>query len=208
MTSPIFYPVKHPKARLLFAHGAGAGMDHPFMTSVAQGLTQHHYEVVLFEFPYMQKRREDGKKRLPDRSPVLEAYWHKMLEEHRTDLPMFIMGKSMGGRIASIIADDTDTAGVICLGFPFHPPGKPEKLKSTHLMNIQTPTLILQGERDTFGNRSEVSGYVLSKQVDLVFIDDGDHSFKPRKSSGFSEAGNLAAACHQINTFITERLNQ
>lgn len=206
MTSSIFYSTETPKARLLFAHGAGAGMDHPFMQAIAEGLTPYAYEVLLFEFPYMQKRREDGKKRLPDRAPVLEAYWHQMLTEYRNDLPLFIMGKSMGGRIASLIADDANVSGLICLGFPFHPPGKPEKLKSAHLATLQTPTLILQGERDTFGNRSEVNEYKLSKQIELAFIGDGDHSFKPRKSSGFSEQGNFACACEQIHAFITEQL--
>ncbi|HHP0451151.1 TPA: alpha/beta fold hydrolase [Vibrio harveyi] len=187
----------------IFAHGAGAGMEHDFMTAVAKGLVEQGIRVVRFNFPYMVKRAEDGKKRPPDRAPkLLEAY--EEVIAHFTSQPIVIGGKSMGGRMSSLLADNALVAGVACLGFPFHPPGKPEKYKGEHLASIEKPTLILQGERDTFGKREELEGFALSEQVTVSFLPDGDHSFKPRKSSGYTEAGNIASTVEQLATFIKE----
>lgn len=116
--------------------------------------------------------------------------------------PIYIGGKSMGGRMASLVADELGVAGLICLGYPFHPPGKPDKLRTAHLAGLQTPTLICQGERDTFGQRAEVAGYDLSSAINFEWLPDGDHSFKPRKRSGFTEADNLAAAAAACAAFI------
>ncbi|MHC0521093.1 alpha/beta fold hydrolase [Vibrio harveyi] len=187
----------------IFAHGAGAGMEHDFMTAVAKGLVEQGIRVVRFNFPYMVKRAEDGKKRPPDRAPkLLEAY--EEVIAHFTSQPIVIGGKSMGGRMSSLLANNALVAGVACLGFPFHPPGKPEKYKGEHLASIEKPTLILQGERDTFGKREELEGFALSEQVTVSFLPDGDHSFKPRKSSGYTEAGNIASTVEQLATFIKE----
>ncbi|EKM15376.1 dienelactone hydrolase family protein [Vibrio harveyi] len=187
----------------IFAHGAGAGMEHDFMTAVAKGLVEQGIRVVRFNFPYMVKRAEDGKKRPPDRAPkLLEAY--EEVIAHFTSQPIVIGGKSMGGRMSSLLADNALVAGVACLGFPFHPPGKPEKYKGEHLASIEKPTLILQGERDTFGKLEEFEGFALSEQVTVSFLPDGDHSFKPRKSSGYTEAGNIASTVEQLATFIKE----
>ncbi|MHA2772240.1 alpha/beta fold hydrolase [Vibrio harveyi] len=187
----------------IFAHGAGAGMEHDFMTAVAKGLVEQGIRVVRFNFPYMVKRAEDGKKRPPDRAPkLLEAY--EEVIAHFTSQPIVIGGKSMGGRMSSLLADNALVAGVACLGFPFHPPGKPEKYKGEHLASIEKPTLILQGERDTFGKCEEFEGFALSDQVTVSFLPDGDHSFKPRKSSGYTEAGNIASTVEQLATFIKE----
>ncbi|MFH4464037.1 alpha/beta fold hydrolase [Vibrio diabolicus] len=187
----------------IFAHGAGAGMEHDFMAAVAKGLVEQGIRVVRFNFPYMIKRAEDGKKRPPDRAPkLLEAY--EEVIAHFTSQPIVIGGKSMGGRMSSLLAENELVAGIACLGFPFHPPGKPEKFKGDHLANIEKPTLILQGERDTFGNREEFDDFVLSSQVKVSFLPDGDHSFKPRKSSGHTEAGNIELAVEQLAAFIKE----
>ncbi|MGR5174300.1 alpha/beta family hydrolase [Vibrio owensii] len=187
----------------VFAHGAGAGMEHDFMSAVAKGLVEQGIRVVRFNFPYMVKRAEDGKKRPPDRAPkLLEAY--EEVITHFTSQPIVIGGKSMGGRMSSLLADNELVAGIACLGFPFHPPGKPEKYKGEHLANIEKPTLILQGERDTFGKREEFDGFALSGQVQVRFLPDGDHSFKPRKSSGYTEAGNIASTVEQLAAFIKE----
>ncbi|MGR4990872.1 alpha/beta family hydrolase [Vibrio rotiferianus] len=187
----------------IFAHGAGAGMEHDFMTAVAKGLVEQGIRVVRFNFPYMVKRAEDGKKRPPDRAPkLLEAYEEVLT--HFASQPIVIGGKSMGGRMSSLLADNELVAGIACLGFPFHPPGKPEKYKGEHLASIEKPTLILQGERDTFGKREEFDGFVLSEQVKVSFLPDGDHSFKPRKSSGYTEAGNIASTTDQLAVFIKE----
>ncbi|PFG55467.1 hypothetical protein ATG66_1774 [Vibrio sp. ES.051] len=187
----------------IFAHGAGAGMDHDFMTSVAKGLVEQGIRVVRFNFPYMVKRAEDGKKRPPDRAPkLLEAYSEVIA--HFASQPIVIGGKSMGGRMSSLLAENELVAGVACLGFPFHPPGKPEKFKGDHLANIEKPTLILQGERDTFGKREEFDDFVLAEQIKVSFLPDGDHGFKPRKRSGYTEAGNIALAVQQLAAFIKE----
>ena len=187
----------------IFAHGAGAGMEHDFMAAVAKGLVEQGIRVVRFNFPYMIKRAEDGKKRPPDRAPkLLEAY--EEVIAHFTSQPIVIGGKSMGGRMSSLLAENELVAGIACLGFPFHPPGKPEKYKGDHLANIEKPTLILQGERDTFGKREEFDDFVLSSQVKVSFLPDGDHSFKPRKSSGHTEAGNIELAVEQLAAFIKE----
>ncbi|EJE4554826.1 alpha/beta fold hydrolase [Vibrio parahaemolyticus] len=187
----------------VFAHGAGAGMEHDFMTAVAKGLVEQGIRVVRFNFPYMVKRSEDGKKRPPDRAPkLLEAYSEVIA--HFASSPVVIGGKSMGGRMASLLAEHELVAGIACLGFPFHPPGKPEKFKGDHLASIDKPTLILQGERDTFGKREEFDEFVFSQQVKVSFLPDGDHSFKPCKSSGHTEAGNIALAVEQLSVFINE----
>ncbi|MCG6262195.1 alpha/beta fold hydrolase, partial [Vibrio vulnificus] len=174
----------------IFAHGAGAPMEHAFMTAVAQGLAKEGIRVVRFNFPYMAKRAEDGKKRPPDRAPkLLEAFSEVIVSV--TDDPVIIGGKSMGGRMASLLSEHPLVKGIACLGFPFHPPGKPEKFKGEHLQTLSKPTLILQGERDTFGTQTECQHFEFSSMVRLAFLPDGDHSFKPRKSSGYTEAGNV-----------------
>ncbi|MDV6252654.1 alpha/beta fold hydrolase [Vibrio sp. EA2] len=187
----------------IFAHGAGAGMDHGFMATVAQGLAEQGIRVARFNFPYMVKRAEDGKKRPPDRAPkLLEAY--EEVITHFTDKPVVIGGKSMGGRMASLLADHALVAGIACLGFPFHHPGKPENYKGEHLATLNKPTLILQGERDTFGKQEEFADFALSEQITVTFVPDGDHSFKPRKRSGYTEEGNIALAVEHLAKFIKE----
>lgn len=187
----------------LFAHGAGADMQHPFMQQVAKGLAEKGIRVVRFNFPYMVKREEDGRRRPPDRAPKLMEAFEAAIEV-AGDGPLVIGGKSMGGRMASLLAGHPGIKGIACLGFPFHPPGKPENFKGEHLAEINVPTLILQGERDTFGNREDLAGYVLSSSVQLAWVPDGDHSFKPRKRSGYSEEENLVLAVQQLATFIYE----
>src|SRR6185436_4932187 len=113
----------------LFAHGAGAPMDTPFMNAVARGMGERGIRVVRFEFPYMAKRRESGKKGAPDRQPVLLDTWRQVIEDHGGGAKVFIGGKSMGGRMASMVADEVGARGLICFGYPFHPPGKPDQLR-------------------------------------------------------------------------------
>lgn len=196
-----------PRARYLFAHGAGAPMDTSFMDAIARGLSAAGIQVVRFEFPYMAKRRDDGKRGWPDRMPVLLETWRTVLAGlPPLDIPTLIGGKSMGGRAAATLAaEPDDTAlidGVICLGYPFHPPGKPEKTRLEPLQNAQRPTLIVQGERDRFGGPEEVKRYALEPPVEIVWIPDGDHSFVPRKSSGLSECENIEHAVRHVTAFI------
>ncbi len=186
----------------VFAHGAGAGKDHEFMQDVAKGLSDNGIRVVRFDFPYMAKRAIDGKRRPPDRAPKLLEAYAKVITEQQGKV--VIGGKSMGGRMASLSFEHDQVLGAACLGFPFHPPKKLDKFKGDHLADIFKPTLILQGERDTFGSREEVSEYSLSNKVSVEWINDGDHSFVPRKRSGFTYEQNIAFAVERLTVFINQ----
>ena len=188
---------------LVLAHGAGAPMDHPWMDRVCTLIAEQGVRTVRFEFPYMAVRRTSGKRPGPNPARVLEAIWREVIGELGAE-GLVIGGKSMGGRIASTVADEARVAGVVCFGYPFHPPGRPEKLRTAHLEAIQTPVLIVQGERDTFGRPEEVAGYGLSGQVRLHWMVDGDHSLKPRKASGRTEEENLAEGAVEAARFVVE----
>ena len=188
--------------RLLLAHGAGAPMDSAFMDTMAELVAASGIQVVRFEFEYMAKRREDGTRRGPDRAPRLIARFTKVLALVGPADQVVIGGKSMGGRIASMIADEVGAAGVVCLGYPFHPPGKPERLRTAHLETLKTPTLIVQGTRDRLGTEEEVGSYSLSSSIELAWMGDGDHSFKPRKKSGRTLEQNLEAGAAAVIGFI------
>jgi predicted alpha/beta-hydrolase family hydrolase len=187
---------------IVLAHGAGAGMETPFMSFFATELARRGFRVARFEFPYMAGFRKTRKRGPPDREPVLRAAWLAVVEKLGRQ-GLVIGGKSMGGRIASLIADEAGVAGLVCLGYPFHPVGKPEQLRVKHLESLATPTLILQGERDPFGNREEVAKYKLAPTIQVKWLVDGDHSFKPRKSSGRTERGNWETAVGDMETFVT-----
>lgn len=198
---------EHSQYTFVFAHGAGAGMDHEFMQSVAKGLAFKGIRVIRFNFPYMIKRAEDGKRRPPDRAPKLLEAYQEVIEQ--VDAPKLVIGgKSMGGRMASHLSEHEKVVGVACLGFPFHPPGKPDKYKGEHLAELSKPCLILQGERDTFGKREEFPAFDLSDSVSVEFIPDGDHSFKPRKSSGHTEQQNIALAVEKLAKFIKGAIDE
>lgn len=197
----------NPVATLILAHGAGAGAESDFMADMAAALAAQHIHVVRFNFPYMDTIKATGKKRPPDRMPVLEARFADMIDAVTAkwpQRPLFIGGKSMGGRVATLILDKSVVTGAVALGYPFHPPGKPDKLRTEHLASMQKPLLIIQGERDTFGRRDEVESYPLSGTVKTAFLPDGDHSFKPRKASGYTQAQHITAAADLIGAFIKE----
>jgi uncharacterized protein len=189
----------------LFAHGAGAPMDSSFMQRVAEGVATSGVRVVRFEFPYMQRRRETGKRGAPDPSPRLMQSFREIIGEQGGGSRLVIGGKSMGGRIASMVADEAAVLGLICLGYPFHPPGRADKTRTAHLENLRTPALIVQGTRDTFGGPEEVRGYKLSPAIRIEWLEDGDHSFKPRARSGRTEADNLRTAIARVADFIASR---
>ncbi len=189
-----------------FAHGAGAGMGHEFMDDVAKGLASEMVKVIRFNFPYMNRKQREGRNFPPDRLPKLLVTYQAYIDRYASRINV-IGGKSMGGRVASHLTAHDRVSGVICLGFPFHPSGKPEKFKGEHLSCIEKPTLILQGERDMFGKPDEITSYALSSLVKVTFIPDGDHSFKPRKSSGFTHDENIKQVCSFITEFLHERLN-
>jgi predicted alpha/beta-hydrolase family hydrolase len=187
---------------LILAHGAGAPMDSGFMKRVASGVSDAGIRVVRFEFPYMAKRREGGGRGAPDRPAVLTGRWKEVIEHFGGGSRVAIGGKSMGGRIASMVADEVGARGLVCLGYPFHPPGAPEKTRTAHLAQLQTPTLIVQGSRDAFGGRDEIAGYALSPAIRVVYLEGGDHSFKPPAKSGRTEAQNLAEAIELVTAFV------
>lgn len=200
-------PESAARARLLLAHGAGAPMDSEFMNAMAESLAAGGIEVWRFEFSYMAARRVGGPKRPPDGQGRLLECWQQAVAEGREGLPegvpLLIGGKSMGGRMASLIADHEPASGLVCFGYPFHPPGKPEKLRTEHLQTLQTPALILQGSRDRLGSREEVAAYTLSDKIEFVWLDDGDHDFKPRVKSGYRQEQHWQTAAEATISFAS-----
>ena len=191
---------------LALAHGAGAPMDSPFMTAMAEGLANEGIRVARFEFPYMAARRSSGKKKPPDRAPILMDCWRAVIDEFGQD-KLVVGGKSMGGRFASMIAaaleqEGGPVRGVVCLGYPFRAPGKPVGNRIDHLKAIKTPVLICQGTRDPFGGRDDVKGYRLPNTVRVQWLEDGNHDFAPRKSSGRTAPQNIAEAVAATAAFL------
>ena len=201
----------NPDWNLILAHGAGQGMDSPFMDAFAEGLARRGeglggLRTVRFEFPYMERARREGKRRPPDREPILLNTWRTvitaLLEKSCPRERLLIGGKSMGGRMATLIADEEKVAGVVCLGYPFHPPGKPDRLRTAHLRTMKTPTLICQGARDPFGSADDIPSYDLAETIRFCWLKDGEHSFKPRKASGLTMEDNWNIAMDAIVDFI------
>ena len=200
---------------LVLAHGAGAAMDSPFMAAFATGLGQRGIRVARFEFPYMVERRISGKKPPPNRQPILLQSWRDVISQLRVDHPgerLAIGGKSMGGRMASMlvtegtadIAEDisVDIAALVCLSHPFHPAKKPDRLRTEHLADVSLPSLIVQGDRDPLGNRAEVDSYNLDPSIQFHWCPDGDHDLTPRKRSGHTQAANWNDAMDRVADFL------
>lgn len=197
----LFDGPKKAKLTLILAHGAGAAMDSPFMETIAKGIAKAGIRVARFEFPYMAERRKSGKKRPPDSPNTLLATF-RATAAAMNGKPFAIGGKSMGGRIASMVADEIGAKALVCFGYPFHPPGKPKASRTEHLLQLKTPTLILQGTRDPFGGVDDVKALKLPKSIRIHFLEDGEHSFKPRKASGRTEEENLAEAIEKATVFL------
>ncbi|MGB0748666.1 MAG: alpha/beta fold hydrolase [Magnetospiraceae bacterium] len=195
---------------VVLAHGAGAPMDNPFMTHFASGLAAAGHRVVRFEFPYMRLRRATGKKKPPDRAPVLMATWKEVIDLLGGPEKLIIGGKSMGGRLASMIASALETQGnpplgLACLGYPFHAAGRPEKIRTEHFRDLCVPSLLLQGSRDTLGSRAVVSDLELPLSVAIHWLEDGDHDFKPRVASGRTLRENWDEALRRLVRFVEDR---
>lgn len=189
---------------LILAHGAGAPMDSPFMETMAGLLAKGGVDVLRFEFPYMAQRRIDGRKRPPNPQARLLEKWREVYALARTQVPgrLAIGGKSMGGRMASLLANELGADALVCLGYPFYAAGKPEKPRVEHLADLQVPTLIIQGERDALGNRTAVEGYTLAPAVEVYWMAAADHDFKPLKASGFTQEQHLEAAADRVCAFL------
>jgi len=179
----------------------GHELDEPVLETVARGLAAAGLRVARFEFPYMAARRADGKRRPPDRQAVLLETWRAVVAELGGGGAVAIGGKSMGGRMASLVADELGVRGLVCLGYPFHPPGRPTQLRTAHLAALRTPALIVQGTRDPFGGPDEVATYSLSPAIRVAWIEDGDHGLAPRRASGRTRAQNLAEAVARVAEF-------
>jgi predicted alpha/beta-hydrolase family hydrolase len=173
-----------PVCTLVLAHGAGAPQTHPWMVGAAEGLASRGVRVVTFNFPYMEQKR-----RAPDSPAVAQACFRSVVAHTRADLGegvrVFLGGKSFGGRMASHLAADREpaVAGLVCLGYPLHPPGKPDLLRVKHLCGIAVPVLIVQGSRDTFGTPGELRPHLaaIKAPVTLHVVEGGDHSFRQPK---------------------------
>lgn len=197
----------------LMAHGAGAPMDNAWMNQVTALLVGRGIRVVRFEFAYMAGRR-DGVRRPPPRAETVAGEFRDAVDAVAPTVPtrgrLLIGGKSMGGRVASLVADELldsgAVAGLVCLGYPFHPPEKPQQLRTAHLLELRAPALICQGTRDPFGTREEVPGFGLSPAIELHWLEDGDHELRPRKAvSGRTHAQNLAEAADAVAAFAAAR---
>ncbi len=189
---------------LILAHGAGAPMDSAFMNRMAQHLAAGGVSVLRFEFPYMAQRRTGASKRPPNPQAVLLESWRQVYALVRTQMAgkLAIGGKSMGGRMASLVADELGADALVCLGYPFYAVGKPEKPRVAHLAGLATPSLIVQGERDALGNREAVAGYALSEQVEVFWMSAADHDLKPLKASGFTHEEHLLSAADRVVAFL------
>lgn len=212
----ILNTVENAKAFVIFAHGAGANMSHEFMNDISKLLNASGINVLRFNFPFMDKRALTGKRYPPDRMPKLLICYETVIEhvvekKLNRGLPLFIGGKSMGSRVAASLVADSDLlknsllekiSGVFCIGYPFHPTKKPEKLRLEPLVDANKPVLIVQGDRDTLGNKLEIISYQLAEHCKCVFLEDGDHSLKPRVKSGFTLQAHMKRAVEEIVLFI------
>ena len=201
----------HSKVVLILAHGAGAPADSTFMEDLSAALEREGIGTIRFEFPYMQKRRKDGKKRPPDREPVLLEYFSGVIDRVRAELGstslILVGGKSMGGRMASILAsrrDDID--GVICFGYPFHPPGKLDRWRTAHFRDLNCPILVLQGTRDPFGKPDELEDHQQELEaIDLRWLEGGNHDFQTLKSQPQTQSELIAQAARETRILVDER---
>lgn len=187
--------------RLLLAHGAGAPMDSGFMDTFAGLLAERGFRVARFEFAYMAARRQ-GTRHPPPRAEKLMQEYEAAIAALGAGAPLHIGGKSLGGRVASLVAqgqhDKGAVSGLVCLGYPFHPPGRPANPRTAHLLDMTCPAFIAQGERDPFGGRDEIPAYGLPRSIALHWAADGDHDLAPRKSSGLAARDTWRSAADAI----------
>ena len=175
------------------------------MQALTEAFAGEGLRVARFEFSYMAARRQ-GARKPPPKAEALIPEYRAALAALGARGQIIIGGKSMSGRIASMIADETQADGLLCIGYPFHPVGKPEQLRTAHLKELRKPTLIAQGTRDPFGTRDEVATYDLSPAIQILWMEDGDHDLRPRKRvSGFTLKNHLASLAREVREW-TSRL--
>jgi hypothetical protein len=199
-------PKRGADRAVLLAHGAGADMHAAALTTVADALAAAKVPSLRFNFPYKAAGR-----RSPDRPPVLEASVRDAITEltARTKLGvdrLVLGGRSMGGRICSMVAATDGALGLALLGYPLHPPGKPTQLRVDHFPSLRMPVLFASGTRDPFGNPDELRAHAkaIKGRVSFHWVDTGDHSFKPLKASGLTTQGALDAVAEAVVSFVTK----
>lgn len=197
-------PKKAPLT-IALAPGSGQSLQVEFLAYFAKALGQIGLRVVRFDFPYMAERSAGGRRRSADPESVLCETWRQVVRQIGSPEKLFIGGRSHGGRVAGLIADECHVAGLVCLGFPFHATGKSDQYDLAPLDSIQTPTLLLQGEWDTFGDKTEVTGYNLSDKLEIKWIREGDHSLQPPKESKRTREENWSACAKLTGRFIMEQ---
>jgi predicted alpha/beta-hydrolase family hydrolase len=206
-TSALRYAAPEAKVTLVLGHGAGAPQRHPWMVAMSYAIAARGIEVVTFDFLYTHAKR-----RVPDRPDVLEATWRAAVAAVRAEdegraRRVFVGGKSMGGRIATMVAAQGgfgDIGGIVLLGYPLHPPGRPDKLRVAHLPKVTVPMLFVQGSRDTFGSPAELAPYVDSLPAGgrILAIEGGDHSLTPPKKAGDTLPAVMARVADEIARFV------
>ncbi len=206
-TEFLFDGPEDARVTIMLAHSAGAPMDSASMNATTRALAAAGFRVVRFEFGYMAARRGGTRRPPPKAETVMVEYVAAIDDLGPTNGPLIIGGKSMGGRVASMVADAEHDAGriagLLCLGYPFHPPGRPTQLRTRHLVGLRCPALICQGTRDEFGVPDEVATYGLSPRIEVKWLEDGDHDLKPRKSiSGFSTADHLKTVAEAVSAWV------
>ena len=204
--SGVYARPDRPFAAIVVAHGAGAGMDHPFLVGFSRAINELDVATLRFNFPYMERGR-----RSPDSEPAAIEAWRAALDvasKRGSGLPIFASGKSYGGRMASMaVADGMPVAGLVFLGYPLHPPGKPEDLRAQHLAQIKLPMLFVQGARDAFGTPDELRPIVQTLPLAaLHVVEGGDHSFKVRKRDGVAQEVVHEAVLDRIAGWLREKL--
>lgn len=201
--------LENARFTFLLAHGAGAPMDSAWMNTISDKLASHDVRVFRFEFAYMAARRS-GQRKPPPRAETLLDEYRDAVDALGPTKSLFIGGKSMGGRVASMLADELfvqgKIGGLVCLGYPFHPPGKPEQQRTAHLKRLAVPALICQGTRDPFGTKEEVASYMLSPAITIDWLEDGDHDFKPRRPLTLD--ANLDAAMTEMLAWMSKNASK
>jgi predicted alpha/beta-hydrolase family hydrolase len=209
-TTALVYAAAEARATLVLGHGAGASQTHPWMVAIARALAERGIDVVTFNFLYTEVGR-----RVPDKNGMLESTWRSVLRAVRSRVTrreptLFVGGKSMGGRIATqvLAGGEADVVGAVAggvlLGYPLHPPGKPDVLRTAHLPKVGVPLLFVQGSRDAFGTPRELAPVIegLSSGTRLFVVEGGDHSFSVPRSSGETRDGVLARVADEVARFI------
>lgn len=196
-----------PPATLVLGHGAGAGMDHPFMVGFTRAMNDEGFATLRFNFPYIENGR-----RSPDPAPFLQEAWRAAFgaaSGRAKGEPVWAGGKSLGGRIASMaVADGMPAAGLVFLGYPLHPPGRPERIRDEHLYGIDVPMIFVEGTRDVFATPELLDGVIakLGARASLISIEGGDHSFNVKGAK--RDAREVAAAlAPQVAAAVRERMS-